>query len=89
MDYFDAKHSFSSLAKAFKATKAKFLCISFSTDWLFPTPEVKSFVKALRRAGKDVAYTEIETDKGHDAFLLEFDTLSKLVKNYIEKNGDI
>lgn len=89
MDYFDATHEYGSLAKAFKETKAKFLCISFSSDWLFPTPEVKSFVKALRRAGKDVAYTEIETDKGHDAFLLEFDTLSKLVRNFVEKNGDI
>ena len=101
MDYYDATHIFSSerdmnaeenavaLAKAFKETKAKYLCISFSTDWLFPTKEVKKFVSSLRKAGKDVAYTEIQTDKGHDAFLLEFDILSKLVRNNIEKNGDI
>lgn len=89
MDYFDVSDETGSLSKSFRPTKAKFLCISFTSDWLFPPSEVKSFVKALRRAGKDVAYTDIETDKGHDAFLLEFDTLSKLVRNFVEKNGDI
>ena len=101
MDYYDGIHNFSSkrdmsseenskeLTKAFKNTHAKYLVISFSTDWLFPTQEMKKFVSSIRKAGKDVAFTEIQTDKGHDAFLLEFDILSKLVRNYIEKNGDV
>ena len=88
MDYFDLSDADGSFKEAFKHTKAKFLVISFSTDWLFPTKEIKEFVSALRRENKDVAFSEIETDKGHDAFLLEFDTLSKLVTNFIKYNGD-
>ena len=54
-----------------KDTKAKFLVISFTSDWLYPTQENKEIVIALNAIGADVGFVEIESDKGHDSFLLE------------------
>jgi homoserine O-acetyltransferase len=71
MDYFDiaADHG-GSLAEAFKGTSTRFCVVSFSSDWLFPTSESVSLVRALNAAGANVSFVEIESDKGHDAFLL-------------------
>ena len=72
MDYFDiaADHG-GSLAKAFMNTKTRFCVISFTSDWLFPTADSRSLVHALNAGGASVSFVEIESDKGHDAFLLD------------------
>ena len=72
MDYFDlaAQHG-GQLAKAFKGTAVRFCLASFTSDWLFPTAEVKAIVRALNAAAADVSFVEIESDAGHDAFLLK------------------
>jgi len=72
MDYFDlaAEHG-GVLAKAFAGTPTKFCVVSFSSDWLFPTAESKVVVRALNAAAANVSFVEIQTDKGHDAFLLD------------------
>lgn len=84
MDYFDLSQPSGSLRKELAAAKAKFLVISFSSDWLFPTYQSKEIVSALRRNNLDVSYTEIQTNYGHDAFLLESETLTQLIKNFLE-----
>ena len=72
MDYFDLAKQFNgNLSNAFKLTKAKFFIISFTSDWLYPTQENKDIVIALNSIGADVGFVEIETDKGHDSFLLD------------------
>src|SRR4029078_2201272 len=72
MDYFDlaADHG-DVLANAFTGTKARFCLISFTSDWLFPTNENKRIAHALNAAGANVSFVEIESDRGHDAFLLD------------------
>ena len=72
MDYFDiaADHG-GRLADAFKGIKTRFCVVSFTSDWLFPTVESKTVVRALNAAGASVSFVEIETDRGHDAFLLD------------------
>jgi homoserine O-acetyltransferase len=72
MDYFDlaADHD-GDLAAAFRGTRTRFLLVSFSSDWLFPTAESRAITRALNRAAANVSFVEIETDKGHDAFLLD------------------
>jgi homoserine O-acetyltransferase len=73
MDYFDlaAAHG-GVLADAFRrARDVRFCVFSFTSDWLYPTPESREIVRALNAAGARVSFLEIETDKGHDAFLLE------------------
>jgi homoserine O-acetyltransferase len=72
MDYFDlaADHG-GRLADAFAGTKTRFCIVSFTSDWLFPTEESRQVVHALNAAGASVSFVEIETDRGHDAFLLD------------------
>jgi homoserine O-acetyltransferase/O-succinyltransferase len=72
LDYFDlaASHG-GALAEVFrKARDVRFCVFSFSSDWLYPTPESRQIVRALNAAGARASFVEIETDKGHDAFLL-------------------
>jgi homoserine O-acetyltransferase len=83
MDYFDLTQANGSLEEAFAGVKARFLVISFSSDWLFPTYMSKEIVSALRRAHAYVIFTEIQTDYGHDAFLLESGQLSSLITNFL------
>jgi homoserine O-acetyltransferase len=83
MDYFDLAHPYKKLEQAFANVKAKFLVISFSSDWLFPSYQSKEIVSACRRVGAEAIYTEIQTDYGHDAFLLESGQLSSLITNFL------
>jgi homoserine O-acetyltransferase len=83
MDYFDLTQANGNLEGAFAGVKAKFLIISFSSDWLFPTYMSKETASALRRAHAEVISTEILTDYGHDAFLLESEQLSSLIRNFL------
>ena len=83
MDYFDLAQPYGSLEQAFAKVKAKFLVISFSSDWLFPSYQSKEIVSACRRVGAQAIYTEIQTDYGHDAFLLESEQLTSLITNFL------
>lgn len=87
VDYYDLAQKHGSLKEAFEKTNARFLVISFTSDWLFPTAQSKEIVQALIRAGKDVSFCEIESPCGHDAFLLEFETQTKIVKSFLAKGG--
>jgi len=71
MDYFDLEKQFNgNLSLAFKNIRTKFCVISFSSDWLYPTSENKEIVIALNACGANVGFVEINSDKGHDSFLL-------------------
>ena len=84
MDYFDiaADHG-GSLAKAFMNTKTRFCVISFTSDWLFPTSDNRAVVHALNAGGASVSFVEIESDKGHDAFLLDEPELVSTMRGFI------
>jgi homoserine O-acetyltransferase len=91
-DYFDlaAEHG-GVLANAFTATKTRFCIVSFTSDWLYPTPENRAVMQALNAVAANVSFVEIETDKGHDAFLLEepefFATLQGFLNGCAEHRG--
>lgn len=61
----------------------KFLVLSYSSDWLYPTYQAKDLVKALKRTGRDVSFCEIESDCGHDAFLIPDPRLSDLMSGFL------
>ena len=84
MDYFDlaAEHN-GRLADAFKDSKTRFCVVSFTSDWLFPTGESRMIVHALNAAGASVSFVEIETDRGHDAFLLDEPEFHGAVRGFI------
>ncbi len=85
-DYFDLKkqNGSKSLVKAFSNVSAKFLVVSFTSDWLYPTYQSKEIVVAMKKNGLDVSFCEIEAEWGHDAFLLPSERLSNLIKGFLE-----
>jgi len=88
MDYFDlARDHGGILANAFRGTSTRFCVVSFSSDWLFPTSESKEVVKALNAAGANVSFVEIETDKGHDAFLLDVPEMLQTIGGFMESTA--
>ncbi len=87
MDYFDLEKQFNgNLSLAFKSTKSKFCVISFSSDWLYPTIENKEIVIALNACGANVGFVEINSDKGHDSFLLEVPEFLKTLSQFLNAN---
>ncbi len=86
-DYFDLEnqHGNGSVVEAFSKTKAKFLVVSFTSDWLYPTYQSKAMVQAMKKNGLDVSFCEIEADWGHDAFLLADEQLTKLVTGFLDR----
>jgi homoserine O-acetyltransferase len=84
-DYFDleAGHGNGSAIAAFSKTKARFLVISFTSDWLYPTYQSREIVQALKKNGRDVSFCEIEAECGHDAFLLPSPRLSALIGGFL------
>ena len=84
MDYFDlaAEHG-DVLANAFRGTKTRFCVVSFTSDWLYPTRESREIVQALNAVAANVSFVEIESDKGHDAFLLDEPELFATVTGFL------
>ncbi len=86
LDYFDPAKSFANnLSAAMKNITAKFLVVSFTTDWRFAPERSREIVKALLDNKLDVTYGEIDAPHGHDAFLLEDPRYHNLVRAYFEQ----
>ena len=86
IDYFDLTREYGSLENAFKKVRAKMLIVSFSSDWLFTPEQSRDMVDALVANGKNVSYCNIESPYGHDAFLLEPETLGKVVRGFLDSS---
>jgi len=85
MDYFDlAQAHGGTLADAFRDTKVRFCVISFTSDWLYPTPESKRVVNALNAAAANVSFAEITADGGHDSFLLDVPEFYRVFRGFLE-----
>ena len=85
-DYFDlADEGEGGLAGAFARARAKFLVVSFSSDWLYPTSRSRRMVQAMKKNGLDVSFCEIEAEWGHDAFLLPNPRLSELLRGFLDR----
>ena len=83
MDYFDLAAGFPSLRASLRRAKAKILLIAFSSDWLFTPPEMKEIANALRNNGTDVTFLTIQSDYGHDAFLVESEEITKVIRPFL------
>ena len=83
IDYFDLGGKYGSLEEAFRNTTSKFLVVSFTSDWLYPSYQSKEIVVALMRRGKDVSYTELDCPYGHDSFLLETERQRPLISSFL------
>jgi homoserine O-acetyltransferase/O-succinyltransferase len=83
IDYFNLLNGNKNLADIFKGLRAKVLVISFKSDWLYPSYQSQEIVKACKLAGVDTTYCEINSSYGHDAFLLETEQETQLIKNFL------
>lgn len=86
MDYFDLSAETGSVAAAFaNSAHVRFLVLSFTSDWLYPSYHSKALVSALTAAGADVTYLDVQSSWGHDAFLLEVGTMTKLLRGFLDR----
>ncbi|MGE3231530.1 MAG: homoserine O-acetyltransferase [Hyphomicrobium sp.] len=83
MDYFDLEAAHGKLANAFVGTTTQFCVVSFTSDWLYPTRDSKAIVNALNAVAANVSFVEIESDKGHDAFLLDEPEFHATVRGFL------
>lgn len=84
IDYFDISNG-KDVNEIFKGVKAKVLVISFESDWLYTTYQSQEIVRACRLAKVECTYNEINSNYGHDAFLLKIEQESHLVNNFLQK----
>lgn len=84
MDYFDLTQPSGTLAAAFvNSTQVKFLVVSFTSDWLYPSYHSKRMVSALHAVDADATYLDVQSSWGHDAFLLEVETMTNLLGSFL------
>lgn len=83
MDYFDLTEGHHSLAAAFGHIKSRFLVMSFTSDWLYPSYQSLEVVRALRGRNCDVAYCELPSNYGHDAFLVNVEEQTELIRGFL------
>jgi homoserine O-acetyltransferase/O-succinyltransferase len=85
LDYFDPAKKYGSLRDALAGVNAKFLLVSFTTDWRFSPARSREIVQALLDNGRDVSYAEIDAPHGHDAFLLDDARYLRAVRSYFDR----
>ena len=83
LSYFDLEKQFGSLKNAFKPTKASLLFVSISSDWLYPTDQSKKMVAACMNLNKHVTFCEVNSDYGHDSFLIENEKFDRLIHSFL------
>lgn len=85
LDRFDLYGTEGRLDATFAPVQAEALVIGFTSDWLFPTVQNRALVHALLRAGKRASYAELDTNLGHDSFLLESPALYALIREFLQR----
>jgi len=83
-DYFDMTTTYGTLDSAFARVQSRVLILSFTSDWLYPAYQSQEMTESLMRNRKDVSYCNIQSNYGHDAFLLEVDVLQRLLGGFIK-----
>ena len=83
LDYFDLSDG--KLIRQGKAVETRFLVIAFKSDWLYPSYQLQDIVRQLKIRHVDATYCEVKSTYGHDAFLLEVEEETHLVKHFLKK----
>jgi homoserine O-acetyltransferase len=84
IDYFDLVNG-QGLQEVLRGSGARFLVIAFKSDWLYPAHQSQEIARACKRAGVEATYAELNSTWGHDAFLIEVDEQSHLVRHFLKK----
>jgi homoserine O-acetyltransferase len=83
MDYWDLPARYGSLEAALARSTARFLLLSFSSDWLYPTAESQAIADTLRSLGRDVTHIDLPSTAGHDAFLVEHAAQAPIIEEFL------
>jgi homoserine O-acetyltransferase len=86
LDYFDLAED-GDITTVLKSVQSRILIITFTSDWLYPSYQSKQMVKALKANDVEVSFVELDTDYGHDSFLVEIESQSKLVRHFLDNVG--
>ena len=86
-DYFDLTNGTGRLHEAFQKVDTRFLVISFTSDWLYPSYQSQEIVRVLRRINGDVAYCDLQSNYGHDAFLVDVAEQTEIVRGFLESTA--
>jgi homoserine O-acetyltransferase len=86
-DYFDLSRGYPSLAASLERSRCRVLAISFTSDWLYPSYQMLEIANALRGLLRDVAYCDLTSDYGHDAFLVEVGEQSEIVRGFLNSTA--
>jgi len=86
-DYFDLTNGSGRLADAFRDVGTRFLVISFTSDWLYPSYQSQEIVRVLRRMNGDVAYCDLQSNYGHDAFLVDVAEQTEIVRGFLDSTA--
>ena len=92
IDYFDLSFGLPTLAEAFREASARYLVVSFSSDWLYPPAQSEELVRALLQNDIDATYVELQSDGGHDGFLLEIGRMAGTIRDFLSQTageGDV
>ena len=84
-DYFDLERDEGNLLVHDNLSGVRFLVISFTSDWLYPTYQSRAIVAALKKNGSDVSFCEIDSRWGHDAFLMQNEQMDKLISGFLDR----
>ncbi len=88
--YFDlTKGGKRALTEVFTGTQIRFCIVSFSSDWLYSSTESRKLVRALNAVAADVSYAEIQSDKGHDSFLLDLPEFDDIMKGFLDGSAKL
>jgi len=86
-DYFDLSRGYPTLAASLQRATSRFLVISFISDWLYPSYQSLEIVNALRSLNSDVAYCDLPSNYGHDAFLVEVGEQTEIVRGFLARTA--
>jgi homoserine O-acetyltransferase/O-succinyltransferase len=86
-DYFDLTNGTGRLTDAFHTVDTRFLVISFTSDWLYPSYQSQEIVRVLRRINGDVAYCDLQSNYGHDAFLVDVAEQTEIVRGFLDSTA--
>ena len=88
-DYFDLTNGTGKLNETFHKVDTRFLVISFTSDWLYPSYQSQEIVRVLRRINGDVAYCDLQSNYGHDAFLVDIAEQSEIVRGFLDSTARV
>jgi len=88
LDYYDVTDGYGTMREALQRTKANFLVVSISSDWLYTAAQARELVDALEALGREVEYQHIQATFGHDSFLVEVETMTNIVGGYLDRQWE-